>query len=303
MASAVAAFSRIACYGTLAAIELLGALGVAITLDETVWASAIVVFAWLALAALWAGPRRHVSFRPISLAAVGVAMITFTMMVDYERIIELTGLACLDGGGHLDASHHHYLRGWVALLRGDLAAARYESGRAIELAERMGTPFPIALAGLNVARALHGGGGCAAARGRFATSRGIAHAMSSHVLQYQAALITADFAITEGNLAACPMALREGFRIARVNGYRMVPSWDPDLVARLCEPALQHGIETEFVNALINTRSLAPAGAYPEPGKLRHRTRRRAASVGAGRRLAAPGADPCSRRPRGPGRQ
>lgn len=64
MAPAAAALSLIACYGTLAAIGLRGALGVAITLDETVWATAIVVFAWLTLAALWAGRRRHGSFRP-----------------------------------------------------------------------------------------------------------------------------------------------------------------------------------------------------------------------------------------------
>jgi len=102
MAPAAAALSLLACYGTLAAVGLLGVLGVAITLDETVWASTIVVFAWLALVALWAGRRRHGSFRPISLAAIGVGMITSTMMVDYERIIELTGFAFIGIGTFLD---------------------------------------------------------------------------------------------------------------------------------------------------------------------------------------------------------
>lgn len=101
VAPAAAALSVITCYGTLAAVGLLSALGVAITLDETVSASAIVVFAWLALVTLWVGRRRHGSFRPISPAAIGVAMITF-MMVDYQRIIELTRFAFPGIGTFLD---------------------------------------------------------------------------------------------------------------------------------------------------------------------------------------------------------
>lgn len=102
MAPAAAALSLIACYGTLAAIALLGALGVAITLNEAVWAGAIVVFAWLAAVALWAGRRLHGFLRPFALAAVGAALITFTMTIAYERIIELTGFALLCLGTFLD---------------------------------------------------------------------------------------------------------------------------------------------------------------------------------------------------------
>jgi len=102
MAPAAAVLSFGACYGTLAAIGLLGAFGVAITLNETIWAGAVVGFAWLALVGLLIGRRRHGSFRPMALAAAGVAMITFTMVVDYERIIELVGFAFLGTGMLLD---------------------------------------------------------------------------------------------------------------------------------------------------------------------------------------------------------
>tara|TARA_R100000935_G_C2772044_1_gene138046 strand:- start:30 stop:218 length:189 start_codon:yes stop_codon:yes gene_type:complete len=50
LAPLATALSLIACYGTLAAEGLLGALGIA--LNEAVWAEAIVVFAALAVAAL-----------------------------------------------------------------------------------------------------------------------------------------------------------------------------------------------------------------------------------------------------------
>lgn len=102
LAPAAAALSLVACYGTLAATGLLGALGAAISLNESLWAGTIVVFAWLALLALWIGRRRHASIRPIVLAAVGVALITLTMSVAYERIIELVGFAFLGIGTFLD---------------------------------------------------------------------------------------------------------------------------------------------------------------------------------------------------------
>lgn len=102
MAPAAAALSLVACYGTLAAIGLLGALGVTIALNEAVWAGAIVVFAWLALLALGLRWRHHGRLWPIVLAAIGVAMITLTMMIAYERIVELLGFAFLCVGTFLD---------------------------------------------------------------------------------------------------------------------------------------------------------------------------------------------------------
>ena len=96
------ALSLVACYGTLAAIGLLGALGVSIALDEAVWAGAILVFAWLALLALLLRQRRHGRPWPIVLAAIGVVLITFTMTMTYERTIELAGFAFLCAGTFMD---------------------------------------------------------------------------------------------------------------------------------------------------------------------------------------------------------
>lgn len=52
LAPLAAALSLLTCYGTLAAIALLGALGVGIALNEEVWAGGIVLFALLAVVAL-----------------------------------------------------------------------------------------------------------------------------------------------------------------------------------------------------------------------------------------------------------
>lgn len=107
MAPVAAALALIACYGTLAAVGLLGALGVTIVLNQNVWAGVIVVFAWLSLLALWPGWRRHGLLLPIVIAAIGVVMITFTMTAVYEHAIEIAGFAFLCAGTYLDWRGKH----------------------------------------------------------------------------------------------------------------------------------------------------------------------------------------------------
>lgn len=110
IAPAAATLSLIACYGTLAAIAMLGALGITIVLNEAVWSGAIIVFAWLTLLTLWLRTRRHGQLWPIGLAAIGVVLITYTMMVTYERIIEIVGFAFLCVGTFMDWRAGHRQR-------------------------------------------------------------------------------------------------------------------------------------------------------------------------------------------------
>lgn len=102
LAAVATALSLIACYGTLAAVAVLGALGVTIALNEAIWAGAIVLFAALAHVALLLRWRRHRQTSPIVLAGIGFLLIAFTMVISYERIIELAGFAFLCAGTFVD---------------------------------------------------------------------------------------------------------------------------------------------------------------------------------------------------------
>lgn len=102
LAALATTFSLIACYGTLAAIAVLGALGVTIALNEAAWAIAIVLFAALAFVALFFRWRNHRRIAPILLAGIGFLLIAFTMMISYERLIELVGFAFLCVGTFVD---------------------------------------------------------------------------------------------------------------------------------------------------------------------------------------------------------
>lgn len=102
LAPATAALSLVACYGTLAAIGLLGALGVTIALNEAVWAGAIVLLAGATCVALVIRRREHGRTAPLVVAGLGFVLIGFSMLVAYERLVELLGFAFLGSGTFLD---------------------------------------------------------------------------------------------------------------------------------------------------------------------------------------------------------
>lgn len=87
--------SLIACYGTLAVAAILGALGVAIALDEALWAGAIVAFAALAAGGLAFGFSRHRVAWPLLMGGAGAAAIGYAMYVEFTRTIELAGFVLL----------------------------------------------------------------------------------------------------------------------------------------------------------------------------------------------------------------
>ena len=87
--------SLIACYGTLAVIAALGALGIAIALDERLWAGTIVALAALAVGGLAIGFFRHRQLWPLLIGGLGAAAVGFAMSVQYVRLVELAGFALL----------------------------------------------------------------------------------------------------------------------------------------------------------------------------------------------------------------
>ncbi|MCK0102135.1 MerC domain-containing protein [Pseudohalocynthiibacter sp. F2068] len=87
--------SVVACYGSLVFISALGALGIAIHLNETLWAGAIVLFAILALFGFVLGLKQHKVFWPIVLGIAGTLAIIFAMYVRYDRLVEITGFVLL----------------------------------------------------------------------------------------------------------------------------------------------------------------------------------------------------------------
>ncbi|WP_020591310.1 MerC family mercury resistance protein [Kiloniella laminariae] len=88
-------FSFLLCYGTLVIISLLGQVGVAMAINDTLWAGAIVSTAGLALAGLIWGLLRHKNPWPSVIGASGALLLTYTMFQQYSILIELAGFILL----------------------------------------------------------------------------------------------------------------------------------------------------------------------------------------------------------------
>jgi MerC mercury resistance protein len=87
--------SFLACYGTLVIIAILGALGIAVAVNETLWTAAIVGFAGLAIVGLMASYRCHKQYLPLVLGLLGFAVVVYAMYFQYHRLTEVVGLALL----------------------------------------------------------------------------------------------------------------------------------------------------------------------------------------------------------------
>ena len=92
---AASALALLSCYGTLAAVALLSALGIAFDPDEGIWAAAIALFTLLTIGAVALGYRRHHNVGPTILAVLGAGPILWTLFARYAVIVELTGFAAL----------------------------------------------------------------------------------------------------------------------------------------------------------------------------------------------------------------
>lgn len=96
------ALALASCYGTLAIVAILSAVGIAPGLDDGVWAAAIALFTVAAVAAVALGHWRHGRVGPVLLAAGGSCLILWTQFGTYILTVELVGFAALIAGAVWD---------------------------------------------------------------------------------------------------------------------------------------------------------------------------------------------------------
>ena len=87
--------SIVACYGTLALVAILSLAGVTMSVHEGAWAAVIVVLAWIAVLAMGVNIRSLRSFGPFVLSDIGALLVSWVMIVDYSRVMEVSGFALL----------------------------------------------------------------------------------------------------------------------------------------------------------------------------------------------------------------
>jgi DNA-binding SARP family transcriptional activator len=164
-------------------------------------------------------------------------------------------------GAFFDVAHYHHVATWLALAKGDFAAARTHCETAVEYATLCGADHAIAVARLTLAHLQAETGDHAAALSNLADVLCWTTKADSKNMRFHSFLSRAHVLLNMKDEAGALAALREGLAVGRAEGYVAHAWWIGfcrDVMARLCAKALEAGIETTYVQTLVRRLRLAP---------------------------------------------
>ncbi|HYA39172.1 MAG TPA: BTAD domain-containing putative transcriptional regulator [Candidatus Methylomirabilis sp.] len=183
-------------------------------------------------------------------------------------------LAQLPLRGLLGVAHLHRLGSQIALSDGNAALALEHVEAALRAATQAGAPLFRALTCLAATELHHERGAPEAATVALRQAEQIADATGSAQLACLSAFMRA-YGTTKSNArAASENDLRLGFGLAARHGYQNFCWWSPRLMTSLCVNALERGIETNYVQRLVQLRRLNPSTtpthveAWPWPVRI-----------------------------------
>ncbi len=167
--------------------------------------------------------------------------------------------ASLDLNRYLDVAFFHHLYGWYWFLKEDAKKSCEHARLAVEYAERAGTPYFILHGRVEYCRNQYHQGEIEACLCGLSKIKKAAHDISANTVSYVASLLHAQVALEQGDRQDGLAQLRTGLALGRTYGFLNHTWWLPTTMSRLYARALEHGIETEYVEKLIRLRKLLPA--------------------------------------------
>ncbi len=156
----------------------------------------------------------------------------------------------------LDVCTYHYNSAWHAMLCDDGLKAYREQKIALRLAIEAGCPFYEVLCRLALALVLAENGDGRRAVSQLRKVRASARYIDNRLLEFMCLTTYAYLALEHGRERSGLAALRYAMGLGREYGFKHFLWWLPKVMAKLCEHALEHGIETEYVRELVRERGL-----------------------------------------------
>lgn len=163
--------------------------------------------------------------------------------------------------GLLGMTHLHQLGAQIALADSNNALALEHADAALQLAIRAGAPLFHALACLTATEVHLERGASDAAEPLLRQAEQIAQATGSAQLTCLSAFMRAQRTLMKNTHADVEDDLRLGFGLASRQGYKNFLWWTPKMMTALCIKALEQGVETSYVQELVQSHASKSAVA------------------------------------------
>ncbi|MBU1426021.1 MAG: hypothetical protein KKH12_03275 [Gammaproteobacteria bacterium] len=174
----------------------------------------------------------------------------------------------------MDRAYYHNEIGWLELLKGRTEFALNQQKLAVEIAESVGAPFVVAETSFGLSQAHYALGDLESARRYLDAARTKGEIYGSQTLAFQCALIDAYYHLDGGDERGAADILIVAFGRAKRLGHSAFAWWRQDVIARICQFALDRGIEPVFIRNLVRQFHVVPSDtttcgdSWPWPLKI-----------------------------------
>ncbi len=179
----------------------------------------------------------------------------------------------LDKRRAVDVAHYHYILGWQALRNGDARQA-LEHARVFLRPDEGGVLFFTGFHHIAKAMILFALGNPREAFVHLKLAKEIARETKSALIEFHALLVQADHELERETSREGRQLLQAALSLGREKQLFNFDWWLPEVMARLCTTALEHGIELPYVSEFIRRHDLFPEApplhidAWPWPLRI-----------------------------------
>lgn len=211
---------------------------------------------------------------PLLLAVGCYDTLTVGALAEADAYLDRLGEITAIPGRDLDTSHYLFLRSWRSMLGGDTVASHEAARAAVEIAERVGATYPIALCRCALAHTLTALGRDDEAMRELSRARGSSLAPSTPLIQFYCDVLEAVHLLGRQRRDEGLQRLREGLRRSREMGVPHPLYYRPELMTAFYAAALDHDVDVTYVQDCIRGSWLIPdqlplhLDAWPFPVKI-----------------------------------
>ena len=173
-----------------------------------------------------------------------------------------------------DKSFYHFLKARTALINKDYNEAYVHAEITKKTEDVIGSPLGISLSRMILAQIFHAQGKIEEAKALLEYVLELSEIYGSRTFALFVLFLKAQFALKEGEEAACAVLIKQAAGLAKDTGYVNTFVDQPEATADLCVFALENNIETEYFNYVVHVRQLVPSsppidlGKWPWPLKI-----------------------------------